>query len=271
MRDLHRRRSRRSRNFSPEPPILDATVTAHGRGSRGSIGLETASNPVAEQEERTLGEYEMEIMVQPPTEACPDVLLYPPMVVRIHQRQQRGDGYGPTAEDSGRLWAFASLTNETGTMTLAPPRADLLRGSLVDSARPFARNEDEDEDPLAEASGDHEADVPSGSYVIFPGLIIKEMGTYRIQITLGRMDLDGLSDSSSTTIASSSVAQVQSRPLRIVASSLSRTLSMQSHYTSLRDARGVNMMTDQRAIGPAENSLLTRLRRSGILIPLSPA
>ena len=150
-------------------------------------------------DQSSLEQYDMGFSVQPPREARCGVVLSPPLVAKIRRRtsamdQEAGD---ETAEHSGLLWASASLLDETGVVMLAPPRMDLFRGSLVDSARPSSGLEDE-----------------TDSFVKFSNLSIRESGSYRIQITLSKMEKGG-STSLSPLIGTVTVAKALSELIRV--------------------------------------------------------
>ena len=107
----------------------------------------------------------MEIIVEPPAEIQPGVMLDPPIVARLRAR----DGAEDTPDISG-IWASVFLTSEDGVEVLAPPSRDLLRGALVNSVQQVVDEEGEK------------------GYVSFPGLTIEQPGNYRLRICLIRME-----------------------------------------------------------------------------------
>jgi hypothetical protein len=165
----------------------------------------------------------MEFSVQPPEEARSGVVLSPPIVVKIRQRpSHENDDHGDEgADNSGLLWASASLLDETGLAMLAPPRTDLFQGSLVDSARPFSGTPDDVEgregqprQSRRQAIGRNNVPGASDSFVMFPNLTIRDTGIYRIQVTLSRMEKGG-STALSPVIGTVTVAKVQSRTIHV--------------------------------------------------------
>lgn len=115
--------------------------------------------------EQSVGLYEMEVVVEPPAESRPGAALYPLIVVRVRRREGVND-----APDLSELWASVFVTCENGFEVLAPPRTDLLTGTLVNSVHQVFEEEGET------------------GYVSFPGLTIRQPGSYRIRICLIRME-----------------------------------------------------------------------------------
>jgi hypothetical protein len=113
--------------------------------------------------------YDMDLIIRPLSAARPNVEIYPPIVVAITTRPERGDVSG--------VWAFASLTTEDQTESLAPPRNDLLLGRTADSIHPL--------------TDDIDAEGGSIGYAVFSDLKIAEPGTYCLKISLIDMDRYG--------------------------------------------------------------------------------
>lgn len=108
--------------------------------------------------------FNMNIAVQPPREAPPGVLLYPPIVVLL-------DSQRPQDADDPNVWGLVSVVSADGLQALSPPQADLLSGTLVDSI--------------------HTASVDGGSrlqrFLSFSNVRINREGSYRIRVCLVRM------------------------------------------------------------------------------------
>ncbi|MCJ1253032.1 hypothetical protein MMC24_000839 [Lignoscripta atroalba] len=137
-------------------------VTADGSLTPSMDGI--PNRPVA---------YDLIILLQPSSEIRPGALISPPIVLRLDRRVgQSSEDHPP--HDPALLWAFVSIVSEDGTRALAPPRDDLLRGTVVGSVQPL--------NPTDEAQG--------VGFIVFPGISIQQSGQYRIRISLMRMDID---------------------------------------------------------------------------------
>ena len=111
----------------------------------------------------------MRFVVDPPTTIRPGALLNPPVVVNLEKIPDNGR----TSEDTSRLWAFVSVTDEAGNVSLAPPRNDLVAGTLSDSVHTL--------------ESDSDSEVEEG-FVSFPDLAINQPGRYRLRISLMKLD-----------------------------------------------------------------------------------
>ncbi|KAI9762941.1 MAG: hypothetical protein M4579_000004 [Chaenotheca gracillima] len=153
-------------------------------------------------------QYDMDLLVQPPMDARPGVLLYPPITVGL-----RGGGMGDMEmamgeEHTGSLIAVATLVDESGRVPLAPPRSDLLLGILADTPHPVLGGRFSDDENTD--SGDRESS-PDGlqNYLMFPRISIEEAGSYRIRVELRSMSFEG------STAGTSTIHEVLSRIIRI--------------------------------------------------------
>ncbi|KAI9852248.1 MAG: hypothetical protein M1838_001290 [Thelocarpon superellum] len=239
-RERSMRRQQARRTAAPGSPG-DTGRDPDDSSTAGPIPQERPEDDQRDEANRASGEgengYELRMVVQPPAQTRPGMALYPPAVLRLEQ----GSSDREAGDDPGRVWAFASLTTEDGGEVLAPPRTDLLRGSLVDSAHLVGDELDPGDAEAATARSG-----PITSYLVFPGLIIQEPGRYRIQITLGRMG--GAALQRPTSLQGAMILQnVQSRIVCIADDAVAEPLNVH------------------------ERDLLERLQSSDIAIPSSPA
>ncbi|KAI9887152.1 MAG: hypothetical protein M1823_001059 [Watsoniomyces obsoletus] len=152
---------------------------------------------------------EMEIMSQPPAESGRSAILYPPLTVRLRSQNFDHNTSVALAGDLSQLWAVVSLMNEHGTESLAPPRQDLLVGTVTASPRPLARSDPSDLD-----------ENESESFVMFSDLAIRESGRYRLRVTLIQMQSSGppggpLSGPLGGPLGGSSIQEVQTGTIQI--------------------------------------------------------
>jgi hypothetical protein len=103
----------------------------------------------------------LQIVVQPPSMACQGTILDPPLAVKMGITAAV-NGY---STDLNRVWAFATLIDEYDEVV-----NDKLQGTLADSAHSFS-------------GGDS-----STGYFLFDNLSIESVGSFRIRVTLMRMD-----------------------------------------------------------------------------------
>ncbi|RDW59890.1 hypothetical protein BP6252_12977 [Coleophoma cylindrospora] len=101
------------------------------------------------------------LAVQPPVRARPGMALYPPPVATLSSNVDMFD-------ELSRIWVVATLVQHNGDVV-----ADRVTGSLSDSAHPMPR-----------ALSTHREQA----YFCFPNLVIRCPGTYRLRITMMRMD-----------------------------------------------------------------------------------
>jgi len=120
--------------------------------------------------------YTMNILIEPPDQIRPGDLLHPPLVVRLDQPSSDHPQRSPP-DDPTLLWAVVSLFCADTATSIAPPQADLLLGTPVDSVHPLTP-----ETPGRELG-----------FVSFPNLRIREPGRYRLQVSLIRMNAVGTS------------------------------------------------------------------------------
>ncbi|KAI9867979.1 MAG: hypothetical protein M1830_005735, partial [Pleopsidium flavum] len=78
----------------------------------------------------------MDIVVEPPAESRPGAAFYPSIVARLRARE--GVNQAP---DLSEVWASVFVTCENGLEVLAPPRTDLLSGTLVNSVHQVLEEE----------------------------------------------------------------------------------------------------------------------------------
>ena len=110
--------------------------------------------------------------MEPPAQARPGSILDPPMIIRL--RKMPTQAGQESAEDPSLLFAFMSLTAEDGSTSLAPPRNDLLTGTLSDSIHSLQQDLYPDDTELGFAS--------------FPEVVINDPGSYRLKISIMKMD-----------------------------------------------------------------------------------
>lgn len=106
----------------------------------------------------------------------PGVVMNPPIVLALRapaSRSERNSARRDIGDVSG-IWAFVSLVSEDRSRSLAPPRNDLLIGSVARCIRPV----------LDETNPE---DLTVG-YAVFSDLAIAEPGTYCWKISLIDMD-----------------------------------------------------------------------------------
>ena len=113
----------------------------------------------------------MNVLIEPPEYVRPGDILDPPLVIRLDQTVDQHLA-GRPVEDYSLLWAVLSVVTEDGRTMLAPPRADLLTGTRVDSVHALT--------PLQE-----EREI---GFMAFPDLAIRDPGRYRIMVSLVRMN-----------------------------------------------------------------------------------
>lgn len=156
---------------------------------------------------------DMQIMSQPGGALRPNVTLYPPLTVRLRSRDA-GDSEADIARDMSHLWAFVSLTDEEGVGTLVPPRQGLLTGRLTDSPHPLAHGDQVGVDSARPEVIEDATD----SFTMFPDLVIREVGRYRLRVTLYSMQTDteeatiGPHGASSLQEVMSDIIEIRDRP-----------------------------------------------------------
>lgn len=103
----------------------------------------------------------LEIAVQPPAKVRRGGILDPPFVL-VMRIDEPVNGY---SEDLSQIWASATLVNRNGEVV-----SGSLRGTLAESVHPFTNVDD------------------STGYFLFENLSVRSVGTYRLRVTLMRMD-----------------------------------------------------------------------------------
>ncbi|MCJ1388253.1 hypothetical protein MMC18_001098 [Xylographa bjoerkii] len=123
---------------------------------------------------QTNNPYIMRIVIEPPHQARPGDVLTPPLVMSLENESGRNS---PEQEpvDPTLLWAVVSVVSEDNITSLAPPRTDLLMGTIADSVHPLT-------------PPDHERQI---GFVAFPNLVIREPGRYRLRVSLIKMNAIG--------------------------------------------------------------------------------
>jgi hypothetical protein len=122
----------------------------------------------------------MDVILQPPATARAGSRLGGTIVVRLRTTNSNPDD---AMADSHNLFAVAMLVPGSNSSALSDPTVldTFLAGRRYDSVRPFS--DDEADGTIASM----EMDDPRGvGYMLFPELIIRQPGTYRIRIALWR-------------------------------------------------------------------------------------
>ena len=112
----------------------------------------------------------MNVIVEPPPQVRPGQVLSPPVVIRLERAETEENDINPSL-----LFAFVSITSEDGSTSLAPPRNDLIAGNLSDSVHTL--------------DSDTESDDEEVGFLSFPDLRIQDPGSYRLRVSLMRMDV----------------------------------------------------------------------------------
>lgn len=150
--------------------------------------------------------YGMDMIVQPPSTARLGAALRPPVTVRLRTANGETAGEADNAE-TANLLAVATLTADSFNDSANPidPNS-LLEGRRFDSIHPFIGDDD--------LHGHETAETRSVGYVSFPDLVIRQEGTYRIRVTLIKVQ----SATNETPLASpggSSVQVIDSNPITV--------------------------------------------------------
>jgi hypothetical protein len=125
-------------------------------------------------------QYAMDVILQPPATARAGSRLGGTIVVRLRTTNSNPDD---AMADSHNLFAVAMLVPGSNSSASSDPTVldTFLAGRRYDSVRPFS--DDEADGTIASM----EMDDPRGvGYMLFPELIIRQPGTYRIRIALWR-------------------------------------------------------------------------------------
>lgn len=127
----------------------------------------------------------MHFYVEPPCEAQAGVALPSPIVVCMEWMDREGV---PTEDhpDFYSCWGLVTIVAEDGTTDVAPPRGDLLSGSVSS--------------PLHHLPSS--AEFPCASIILFPDITLNETGRYKIRVSLFAHQVDSHPNGSVISIAS---------------------------------------------------------------------
>ncbi|KAI9767890.1 MAG: hypothetical protein M1840_005383 [Geoglossum simile] len=262
-----REHRRRGRDAEESNPGGGGTAQRHINGRTSSEAAHNSLPARGHEGEQDYREqrYEMEVVVQPPATARQGIRLYPPITVRLRIRDAHTDEEIEGQGQLGRLWALASVVEEDSRVEPRPPGTHILTGNLVDSAHPLY---DDADSPVAGQESD-ETTVAApyqnnalGSYLTFPGLVFNETGSFRIRITLIRMETSGRAAAAAQE-GGLTLGEVQSRVIRIGDGLNS---SEMGELPSLDPTRTVTHWV----LGTDEQDFLESLRRRGIAVPSPP-
>lgn len=114
--------------------------------------------------------------IQPPTQTRPGIPLYPPVAARLSSETSVFDELSQT-------WAVATLVHKQSGEVLY----DGLCGRVADSAHPLP--EQTNERSSGSRSSSTSRNERDRAYFYFPDLVINEPGSYRIRVSLMRMDV----------------------------------------------------------------------------------
>jgi hypothetical protein len=120
----------------------------------------------------------LEIAVQPPSKARLGATLDPPLAVMMRSTRVV-NGY---SSDLSQVWAFATLIDDYGKVV-----NDQLTGTLAESAHTLSSDDD------------------STDYFLFDNLCINRVGSFRIRVTLMRMDSGSLDAASEQQVESDAI------------------------------------------------------------------
>ncbi|MCJ1357155.1 MAG: hypothetical protein MMC33_007151 [Icmadophila ericetorum] len=161
------------------------------------LTLQLASSVLDRHSQQTDDLFDMDVVIQPPSRARPGRILYPPLVLRVRQREIQGISTRPFGYSSV-LWVLVSLVSADENMVLAPPDPGLMTGNPVDSVHPL---------------------IPSLAsrdlgFASFPGIAIRDSGEYRVRASLIRMTV---SDASGSAVQESgaNLLNTSSRVIRV--------------------------------------------------------
>ncbi|KAI9809993.1 MAG: hypothetical protein M1827_006760 [Pycnora praestabilis] len=196
-----------------EPNVSNAVDPAIG-ATRAEAPMN--ESPVGPMERNS--DYRMHVMVQPPREARPGSVLWPPLTIRL-----RVNGTGEVSstehDDFLRMSAVAWLAplNENGTSL--SPRATLLRGNSSDSVHLICEQQPDVAEGLEEAAPQDDPEDSGDGFVWFRGLTIVEPGTYKIRVSLKKMEIHGGSAATSLQGGAVTLQTVDTRPIHVHESS----------------------------------------------------
>lgn len=116
----------------------------------------------------------LDLAIQPPQYARPGVALFPPVAARLRSSTNRYD-------ELSQMWALTTLVNHDGQVL-----DEHISGRTADSAHPMSQGGCGHGSSSRNSSRDQ-------AYFYFPDLSINASGTYRIRVTLMRMDYSSVS------------------------------------------------------------------------------
>ncbi|EOA84656.1 uncharacterized protein SETTUDRAFT_163537 [Exserohilum turcica Et28A] len=150
----------------------------HHPGSPRTSGQSRSGRPSLSPDEIR---YAMDIVVQPPRTAQVGQTISGSIIVRLRTTNADTDD---AVADSTNLVAVAALVPGTNSSDAQDPNTlnSMLGGRVFDSIHPFS--DDEADGSIASM----DMSDPNGvGYMRFPELVIRQVGTYRIRITLIRI------------------------------------------------------------------------------------
>jgi len=111
------------------------------------------------------------LAVQPPPQARPGVVLYPPLAARLSSDTS-------IFQQLSHIWAVATLLHYSGEVL-----DDQLGGKVADSAHPLPESVH-----TSSSSASSTSSQKDRAYFYFPDLVIHEPGRYRVRVSLMQMD-----------------------------------------------------------------------------------
>lgn len=156
--------------------------------------------------------YDMDIVVQPPSNARAGYSINGTIIVRLRTTNPNPNA---ATEDALNLAAIASLVPGPGSTVTSDPAVlnTLLSGRRVDNIHTLADDEADGSIASMELS-----DSQAVGYMRFSGLTIRQAGTYRIRITLLRMRNSSSDPPVSSVTGAAAVQVVDSNPIIVQAS-----------------------------------------------------
>lgn len=133
----------------------------------------------------------MQFLLSPPTRVRPGAVLSP---VVVGLEKSFWTKVCSKETESGLLWAFISITDEAGTVSLAPPLNDLVAGQLSTTVHTVTNGAGSDDDEMG--------------FFSFPNLAIKHPGNYRLQVSLMKHDTTGVQGATNLETISSPIIHV---------------------------------------------------------------
>ncbi|KAF1973884.1 hypothetical protein BU23DRAFT_553864 [Bimuria novae-zelandiae CBS 107.79] len=155
--------------------------------------------------------YAMDIVVQPPSNACAGYSINGTIIVRLRTTNPNPNA---ATEDALNLAAIASLVPGPGSTVSTDPAVlnTLLSGRRVENIHTLA--DDEADGSIASMEL---GDAQAVGYMRFSGLTIRQVGTYRIRITLLRMRNSSSDPPVASVTGAAAVQVVDSNPIVVQA------------------------------------------------------